>query len=843
MHLGGRQSMSSSTLSPTMGAPEPAITPPIRNPGARHAVTPAPPWQPASALALLLGGMAGLAALQFAPRLLRPVEIAALLMGLTLACAVARTLRRQPLRLGLLALAALCVGLLWADLRASLRLEEQLDPSAIGQDRWVVAEVAGLPQSLAGYGGLAGWRLLLTLEAQPGLPRTVSVSWFPGPGRGQAPRAGETWRLQLRLKPVHALQNPGLPDAELWLLERGIRAQGSVRAGERLASAPFWHLQALRERVRLALERQAIEPRARAVLAGLAVGDQAALPARDWALLRDSGVVHLFSISGLHITWFAWMAAGAVGLLWRRSAWLCQRWPAADAARWLGLAAAFAYALLAGWGVPAQRTVGLLWVLALLQSSARIWPWPLALALAGALIGLADPWAMVTPGFWLSFVAVALLMHAAPTADTAETADDTPQTWQQRWTLRARQLLQVQLLVSFGLAPLSLLFFGQVSLVGFVANLVAVPLVGGLLAPLALAGVLLPPLWQLAAWGVDGLFALLNLAVQLPAAVWWSAQAPATLQALALLGGVLLGLRLPRGWRLAGGLALLPLGLYSPARPEPGQFRLTVIDVGQGSAIWLQTARHDLLFDAGPRWGGDSDAGARVVLPLLRAQGVRRLDALVISHDDGDHSGGAASLLAALDVKERWGSLPARHALQPLKPCVAGSSWDWDGVRLQWLHPPPGQPARQDNAASCVLRVQAAGQGHAALLTADIEAAQEQALLASGQALRATVLLVPHHGSKTSSSTEFLSAVAPQWALAQAGYRNRHGHPADAVRSRYAAAGVPLLSSAECGAWQWRSQTPPSAAGCWRQQRRRYWLAAPPAVEAADPDALPASDG
>ncbi|MFO1253330.1 MAG: DNA internalization-related competence protein ComEC/Rec2 [Inhella sp.] len=781
----------------------------------------APAWQPGAALALLLGLLGGLAGLQFLPRLLLPAEQAGLLaaaLGLGVWVGWSR-----PGRTPLLLMLGVLLGLSWAQQRASWRLADGLAPAHIGQPVWVEAEVDGLPQALAGYGGVGGWRLPLRLLERPGgVPEQVSVSWFPGAGREQAPRAGERWRLQLRLKPVHALQNPGLPDTELWLLERGVRAQGSVRAGERLAAASAWNLAAARERIRAAIQARVSEPRARAVLAGLAIGDQGGIAAGDWALLRDTGVVHLFAVSGLHITWFAWLAAAGVHALWRRSAWLCTRWPAPAAARWLGLAAALGYALLAGWGVPAQRTVGLLAVLVLLQSSARIWPWALALSLAGAVVGLADPWALVTPGFWLSFAAVALLMQAAPAEDEATAG------WR-RLPQLAWQGLRVQLLASAGLAPLTLIFFGQVSLVGLLTNLVAVPLVTSVLVPLALGGLLLAPLWQLGTWGVQALFAGLELAQRLPGAVWWAAQAPWFIEALALLGVALALLRLPRAVRALALALLLPLLLWTPARPAPGRFALTVIDVGQGSAAWVQTAGHALLFDAGPRWGGDSDAGARVVLPLLRAAGVNHLDALVISHDDADHSGGGASVLASLPVAARWGSLPPRHALQPVQPCRAGLAWEWEGVRFEWLHPSgPGEAAARDNARSCVLRVQDAA-GQALLLTADIEAAQERELLQRAAPLRATVLLLPHHGSKSSSSAEFLAAVQPQLAIAQAGFMNRHGHPAAPVRERLAVAGVPLLTSAECGAWQWLSSQPPGPQACWRLQRRRYWLTAAPA--------------
>jgi competence protein ComEC len=767
------------------------------------------------------------------------------LVALGLGLVGARSGQGRSVGLGGAVLGLFCLGVAWASAQAQWRLDERLDPAWEGRDLVIEAEVDGLPTALPGWGGASGWRLPLRStgwahdahgDAQVPVPRGLSLTWFEGRDRWQAPRAGERWRLVVRLKRVHLPQNPGLPDTELWLLERGVRAQGSVRAGERLAEAPWHDLHALRERLRDAIYGQVAEPRHRAVLAGLVLGDQAGLPAADWALLRDAGVVHLFAISGLHITGFAWLMGWAVRGLWRRWPQWGLHWPAPSAARWLGLLAAWGYALLAGWGVPAQRTVGLLAVLALLASMGRLWPWPLALLLAGAVVGAADPWALVQPGFWLSFVAVAVLMNGG----------SLPGESGPRWRQAVHELVRTQAWITFGLLPLSLLFFGQVSLVGLVSNLVAVPLVSLALVPLALVGVALPWAWHGAGWLIDALWALMQAMVAWPGAVWAPAQAPNAVAALALVGTAVALWRLPRAWRLAGLLSWVPLLCWSPARPPPGAFRLLVLDVGQGSAVWLQTARHDLLLDAGPGWGAaGQDAGARWVLPMLRAQGVSRLDALVVSHADSDHSGGALSVARGLPVEAVVGSLPPGHPLAArARPCQAGERWDWDGVQLRWLHPLPGAEGA-DNAISCVLHVRDAA-GRAALLPADLPAAQERALVARSPAgsLRAELLLAPHHGSATSSSAEWLAAVAPQWALAQSGYRNRHGHPALSVQQRYHAAGVPLLTSAECGAYEWRSASGvPSAEGCWRLQRRRYWHTpeGAPATQGASigPDAPP----
>ena len=299
--------------------------------------------------------------------------------------------------------------------------------------------------------------------------------------------------------------------------------------------------------------------------------------------------------------------------------------------------------------------------------------------------------------------------------------------------------------------------------------------------------------------------------------------------AMALLGAGLLVLRLPWGWRTLGLPLLLPVLLWQAPRPPPGQFEVLAADIGQGNAVLVRTAGHSLVFDTGPRFGLDSDAGQRVLVPLLRALG-ETLDTVVVSHRDSDHSGGAASLLASQPQAQLLSSVELGHPLQALRPvqrCVVGQDWDWDGVRFEVLHPQAADYANpaKPNALSCVLRV--SNGSYTALLVADIEQAQEAQLLARHAPLRADVLLVPHHGSKTSSSPAFLDAVQPRLALVQAGYRNRFGHPAPPVLQRYQARGIPVVDSSHCGAATWQSQQP-SQLRCDRQADPRYWQHRPP---------------
>jgi len=759
--------------------------------------------------------------------------------------------RRRVAGIARLALGLLLAALLGAGAtgwRAARYAAQALDPALEGRDLRVVGVVVGLPQH-----GEGGTRFALAVEsarrAPPGVgdagddapgaavdpvPARIALVWHADtamhgapPGAGPAPEAphpGERWRFTVRLKAPHGDVNPHGFDTELWMWTQGTRASGYVRAGTRDAAplrlAATWRqpVARAREAVRDAVLGRVADRRAAGVVAALVTGDQGAIERADWEVFRATGVAHLVSISGLHITMFAALASLAVGAAWRRSTRLMHRWPAQRAALAGGVALATAYALFSGWGVPSQRTVWMLATVALLRLSGRRWPWPCVWLLAAWVAVAVDPWALLQAGFWLSFVAVAALFATDPAP-----ADGRAPGWRRRLARLARE----QAVVTLALAPLTLLLFQQVSVVGLVANALAIPWVTLVVTPLAMAGVVAPPLWDLAARAVQALAWVLQGLAALPFATFSAAAPPAWLAACGVVGGVVASMRLPWRLRSLGLPLLLPVLLWQPARPAAGEFELLAADVGQGGAVLVRTATHGLLYDAGPRYNPESDAGARVLVPLLRALG-ERLDLVVLSHRDSDHTGGAAAVLTAQPQAGLLASIEPAHPLQALRParrCAAGQRWSWDGVDFEVLHPLADDhdaPGVRSNARSCVLRV---GNGRAtALLTGDIERAQEAALVGRTVAggLRADVLLVPHHGSKTSSSPPLLDAVAPRLALVQAGYRNRFGHPAPAVVEAYAARGIALVDSPHCGAAHWSSRAP-GEARCERVVAARYW--------------------
>ena len=694
-------------------------------------------------------------------------------------------------------------------------------------------------------------------------------------------QAGQRWRLPVRLRRPHGAMNPDGFDAELWLFDQGLRATGTVRGNGQLLDTSWAPIANARQwvRDRLLLSGQARgDAAATGALAALAVGDQAAIAGPGWEVFRNTGVAHLMSISGLHITMLGWLGGAAVGALWRRSEGAALWLPTPLAARWGGVAVAWLYALLAGWGVPAQRTVVMLAATALLRSVGLNWPASLVALAAMVPVTLLDPWALLQPGFWLSFAAVGLLMVSEPArgapatrcrrrarvsrgatqrmrtpvdarrprcafaparapanavapwpAGVARLRAASPRDAGRRLAAELRGGFRAQIVASIGLAPLTLVAFQQVSLVGLLANLVAEPWVTLVVTPLTLLGVALPPLWTLAALALKPLLWFLAWLARWPLASVHVATAPDWALAAGLAGGALLMLPLPWRVRALGVTMLLPLLWPFVARPAAGRFELVAADIGQGTAVLVRTHGHLLLFDTGPRFGADNDAGKRMLLPLMQARGEPRIDLLMLSHADADHVGGAQSIIDRMPVLALRSSLPASNPLRanplPHIACEAGQGWEWDGVRFAILHPFASdyRPGAKTNSISCVLRVVGAD-GASALLTGDVEAPGEARLVARARAdpaagLRSDVLVVPHHGSHTSSTDAFLAAVRPAVAVIQVGYRSRYGHPAPEVVARYAAHGIPVVRTDHCGAWLWAG----GQARCMRASRRRYW--------------------
>lgn len=749
------------------------------------------------------------------------------------------------------------LGFAWAGLFAHYYLEDELARDWEGRDVTVIGTIDSLPYAFA-----QGVRFNMVVEqvVQPeaaagAVPRRLALSWYwtqdMQGGRRAALQPGERWQLTVRLRRPHGNANPYGFDYEAWLLEQGLRATGYVRAdakssiknrrldgfvpgiGNAVERCRAW----LRSRIETVLEDKEYA----GVVVALVIGDQRAVTQDDWQVFNRTGIGHLISISGLHITMISGLVAALFAALWRRSFYIGTSLPlllpAQKAAALAGLAAALLYVALAGFGVPAQRTLYMLAVVSLALWSGRITDVSHVLCMALGVVVLLDPWAVLWPGFWLSFGAVAILLFASTGRMASHGGAADAEGASRRLLNGLKSASYLQYVVTIGLVPLTLLLFGRISLVSPVANAVAIPLISFIVTPLSLLGAILPAApgdWMLIAahacisWLADMLHWLgtSSFAVwSTPSPPWWSF-------AIALAGS--LWLLAPRGWplRWLGAICLLPVLLAVPARPPEGQMWLTAFDVGQGAAVLIETPNRRMLYDTGPAYSAESDGGNRVVLPYLAGRGIRSLDMMMISHSDNDHSGGALSILDDIDVADVSSSLPADHAIvqraRRHRRCEQGEAWTWDGIRFELLHPETASyefSKLKPNARSCTLRISVGR--HAVLLPGDIEAAQEVALVRHDpERLRASVLLAPHHGSGTSSTPQFLAAVNPELALFQVGYRNRYRHPKAEVYERYGDMGIRRLRSDESGAVRIVFGEGIEVQE-YRRERARYWQDAP----------------
>jgi competence protein ComEC len=707
---------------------------------------------------------------------------------------------------------AFLIGIAWTCACAGWTLAQRLPPALEGAERVLEGRVLGLPQR-----DEEGQRFEFRIESgEPALQgRRVRVGWY-----GQAApavEAGSRWRLALRLKRPRGILDPGGSDAEKLALLRGIAANASVREPrsarlrENGRGIDAWRAR-LSRRIELALP----EGQARFVQA-LAIGDTRALEPHDWEVLRATGLAHLIAISGFHVGMVAGLGALLMLGLYRLVPAAGRRLPALQAAALAAFLAAGAYSALAGFALPTVRTLLMIAaaMLARLLRRSSSSSEPLALALVAVL--LADPLSVLAPGFWLSFGGVAWLLWCLPARES---------------TGALAGFLRAQGVATVALLPLGAWFFAQASLPGPLANLLGIPLISLVVVPLSVLGLLLLPLsehaadtcWQAASTLMQWLWTLLERVADWPPALLWLPE-PGLL-ALGLAAAGALWLLLPRavpGKELA---LLLFLPLLAPAldTPAAGEVDVEVLDVGQGLSVLVRTQGHALLYDAGAGGAHGPDFGEAAVVPALRALGVRRLDLLVLSHGDADHVGGAAAVRRAFPEARVLGV--EGWALPGMGLCRDTQAWRWDGVRFRVLHPPPFFPYLR-NDSSCVLKVEAGGQ--ALLLPGDIGRHVETRLLNRQAAqLRAQLLLVPHHGSRHSSSEEFVAAVAPRWAVVSTGANNRFGLPRAEVVERYRARGAGFLDTAREGALGFRlGPQGLRLRSARRRDQPRYWRERP----------------
>lgn len=720
----------------------------------------------------------------------------------------------------LLPLPFLFFGIVWTIHCAAALLHQHVPPELEKKTLTVVGRITDLPQH---HRRSLGFNFEISRAFQDGvevtLPKLVRLSLYNNDKhKPWNPSFGSHWQLRVRLKNPHGFHNPGGFDYEAYLFSRHIRATGYVVSsesrvylGEDKASGFNWLRQAISRR----LDSVLINEKQKGILRALAIGDKQGISAQQWKTLRQTGTAHLIAISGLHLSLVSGLVYLLASFAWRSFTYGVRRIPAQKFAVLPALVSAIVYSGLAGFSIPTQRA---LVMLASLYLSVLLMRQPfrlqgLALALFSVLVY--DPLSVLSPGFWLSFCAVAIIYFIVTTRpDTGY------------W----RQGLRVQLGISVGLIPLSLLFFQSASLVSPLANLVAIPLYGFIVVPLTLVGIasfaILPDfigsgLLHVAAM-VSGLawHWLEWLSSFSPAALHF-ASPPAALALLAIAGMVLIAMPAGVPLRYLGIFLCLPV-FWRPTAPPSGEFRATLLDVGQGLSLAVRTHEHLLVFDTGARFSDRLNAGEAVVVPFVRQQGLSRIDMLIISHDDNDHIGGLYAVRDALVIDRLVSNVPQAGATDA---CAQGRKWRWDRVQFEILHPHAGAGGGNNND-SCVLMVKAGNKS--LLVPGDIEKPAELELVREyGDKLHANYLVSPHHGSKTSSSQDFLDSVRPQWVLVPAGHLNRYHHPSSTITRRYTHSGIKWLISGEQGAISIDTSAANAGPRGYRMNHLRYWNTGP----------------
>ncbi len=718
-------------------------------------------------------------------------------------------------------LLGIIIGFLWALGHAYLRLYPELDRSLEGVDLYVQGLIISIP---AIQDRSMRFELKVTSATQIDnnenitIPNKVRLNWY---GDFPVLQIGEQWHLRVRLKRPWGFANPGGFDYEKWLFEQGIRATGYVRNSELNQRIEVTKLSQLSHFVRAWLNKQFQDvelDKNTAVIKALVLGEKNEMSEKRWEILTATGTNHLLAISGLHISLVSGFVFFIVLQLWKLSETLCLLIAAQRIAAIAGIIASVLYAMLAGFAIPTQRAVVMVSVVLLaIYYSKTIRPWNiLAIALLAVLVW--DPFSVLSPGFWLSFLAVAIIFYTIAEKQA-----------KQSWIYHIGRM---QLVLAVGLLPLTLVLFQQAALIAPIANMFAVPWVSFVVVPLVLLGsgllILSQTLsaWvlQIAGYSVDVFWAVLTFLYKLPNANWFHA-APGWV--LIPAGIAIILLLAPRGWpaKLLCIPLLSPL-VFAPASEllDEDELRVAVLDVGQGLAVVLEHDQYVLVYDTGPKFSKSFNAGESVVLPYLLERGIDEIDMLVVSHADKDHAGGAQSLLSNIDVKRMVTSTPSNYKHAFMSECKAGIRWEWKGVHYQFLHPGKDMHGLSKNNGSCVLLVRHR-QG-SVLITGDIERPIERFLVENKPDLLDTdVLIVPHHGSNSSSTAAFIQTTSPEYAIFTTGYRNPYGFPNKKVIARYEEFGSALMNTASEGmiTFAFLNQNGLKLHTGYREKRRRFW--------------------
>lgn len=723
------------------------------------------------------------------------------------------------------------LGFLWALLRAHWVLDVALPDDLQGKDILVTGVIASIPLEDS-----RKRRFEFDIETfehnkklLPSIGK-VRISWYSKHSRGKKKqyrnkvklKAGQRWQLWLRLKQPHGFMNPAGFDYEGWLYSKRIRATGYVRINAKMKQfakkiddeASGYSMLVLRQKLYDSLNTLTPTTNYSGILTALAIGERTGITPQQWQVFRATGTSHLVAISGLHIGLLAGFVFFLTRYLWPFFGSAALKLAAPRAAALSALVAAAFYAVLSGFAIPSQRALIMLAVVMFsifwrhkVQSSQ-------VLSFALLIVLLFDPASVLSAGFWLSFMAVAIIGFAASGRLTVDKG----------WKIWGR----LQWRISLALIPLLVFLFQQASLVSPLTNLFAIPIVSFIVVPLVLLATsvlfFLPDLaailFSFADITLSFLWWLLSYLANTSVSKWHGIKPDIFSLCLASLGVALL--LAPKSWpgKVMGGFLILPLLWPLINSPSKGEVEVTLLDVGQGLAAVVQTSHHALVFDTGPKFSQSFDTGAAVVIPYLRHKNIQKLDMLIVSHKDNDHSGGLKSIQNNIEIAR----LMSSYDLKEAERCFSGQSWHWDGVLFEMLSPEEDVIYKKRNNGSCVLRVSAGNKS--LLLSADIELMTEKRLVKyRSDKLKSTYLVAPHHGSKTSSSQPFLDAVDPDYILVPVGFKNRYRMPHFSVMKRYVKAHIPIMETYKSGAilvkfGQKNSSEIPEQ---YRNINRKYW--------------------
>lgn len=632
----------------------------------------------------------------------------------------------------------------------------------------------------------------LTNNVAPSFQGKIKLAWYK-----DAPliNPGEIWQLKVKLKRPNGFLNPEIFDYEKWLFRKKVVAVGYVRASDinkKIEANKTISIDAHRANIYQKIKQDEEASDAIAILGALTVAIKSDISDELWSLFRTTGTSHLMAISGLHIGMIASFGYLIIRLIWFIFPSLALITPRQQAGILTGVLLAFIYALLAGFTVSTQRAFIMVATIAIALLLRRHFSMPQILMLALLAILVVDPFSTFDAGFWLSFSAVALIFYLLG-----------QNKHESRWFIAIR----IQLLISLAMIPLTTFLFGSASWLSPVANIVAIPWVTLFVVPFALLGISLQEFlpvfanfcFDICLWAIDVLILFLKLLSNIPESTLFLSKPPLVLVIMSIVG--VLWLFAPKGLpaKWLGFLLILPVFIYKPSELKEGAFEFVLLDTGQSLASIVKTRNHSLVYDTGYGSPNGFNIGEKVVVPYLNSQGIRDIDHLVVSHLDNDHRGGLEAILEQLNVQKLSASEIPDDIDKTTNLCKAGQSWEWDGVLFTFLNPVEDTHHKKQNNRSCVLKVE--NKHHSLLLTADIEKEAEKVLLKQkNKQISSEILLIPHHGSKTSSTISFLKAVNPSLAIVNAGYRNRYRFPTQQIRERYQLLGIPILNTAEEGA-------------------------------------------